>query len=135
MLGSKLELVCEASGNPVPEYSWVHHTQTDSAVRGHEKNLIIAGVEYRDQGQYECRATNIVHGEEITVKSSLVTVNVTGAPRVAGPMSEVFILKVQEFCSLFMTNETNCRKGISVPLGFLSLLMLMFCWCRVRTRW
>ena len=96
MLGSKLELVCEASGNPVPEYSWVHHTQTDSAVRGHEKNLIIAGVEYRDQGQYECRATNIVHGEEITVKSSLVTVNVTGAPRVAGPRSEVFILKVED---------------------------------------
>lgn len=105
LLRSKLELTCQASGDPAPRYTWHHVTEAGASVRGHEKNLIITGLSYRDQGHYECRATNTVKGIERTVKSSLVYVNVTGAPRVAEKRSEVFIIQGNdatvsvEFCA------------------------------------
>jgi len=105
LLRSKLELTCQASGDPAPRYTWHHVTEAGASVRGHEKNLIITGLSYRDQGHYECRATNTVKGMERTVKSSLVYVNVTGAPRVAEKRSEVFIIQGNdatvsvEFCA------------------------------------
>ena len=93
-LRSRLELRCAAAGNPAPRYSWVHHSEAGSEVRGHEAVLVIAGLGYRDQGHYECRASNTIRGRQHTVKSSLVYVNVTGAPRVAEQRSEVFIVQV-----------------------------------------
>lgn len=112
LLRSKLELTCEASGNPLPQYTWIHHTETESTVRGHEKNLIITGLTYRDQGQYECRATNFIRGEEKFVKSTLIAVNVTGAPKVKERRSEVFILRGTdaivkvEFCADPLPKQT-----------------------------
>ena len=50
LVRSKVELTCEASGNPLPQFTWVHHTQAGDEVKGHEKNLIITGVSYPDQG-------------------------------------------------------------------------------------
>ena len=35
-LRSRLELRCAAAGNPAPRYSWVHHSEAGSEVRGHE---------------------------------------------------------------------------------------------------
>ena len=102
---SKVELTCEASGSPLPAYQWVHHTQDGDRVRGHEKNLIITGVSYRDQGHYECRATNYIKGQQRTVKSKLVHLNVSGPPRFKEKRSEVFIVQGTdavvsvEFCS------------------------------------
>jgi len=93
LLRSKLELTCQASGNPPPQYTWIHHTESGSSVKGHEKNLIIAGITYHDQGHYECQARNMIKGEEKIDKSSLIYVNVTGAPKVKERRSEVFILQ------------------------------------------
>ena len=93
LVRSKVELTCEASGNPLPHFTWVHHTQAGDEVKGHEKNLIITGVSYPDQGTYECRATNYIKGREMTVKSKLVRLNVTGPPRFEEKRSEVFIVK------------------------------------------
>ena len=106
LLRSKLELTCQATGSPLPTYTWLHHTDTGSSVvRGHEKNLIIAGISYSDQGHYECQASNVIHGEQQVVKSSLIHVNVTGAPRVEEKQSQVFIVQGSdaevrvEFCA------------------------------------
>ena len=86
-------MTCEASGNPLPHFTWVHHTPAGDQVKGHGKNLIITGVSYPDQGTYECRATNYIKGREMTVKSKLVRLNVTGPPRFQEKRSEVFIVK------------------------------------------
>ena len=93
LLRSKLELTCQATGNPPPHYTWIHHTETGSSIVGHERNLIVTGVGYHEQGNYECRATNIIKGHERQAKSSLIDVNITGAPRVKEKRSEVFILQ------------------------------------------
>ena len=74
-------------------------------MRGHEKNLIITGIMYSDQGQYECQASNIIKGEKHVTKSSLISLNVTGAPKVAEKRSEVFVVQgtdasvMVEFCA------------------------------------
>ena len=93
LVRSKVELTCEASGSPLPSFTWVRHTQAGDSVMGHEKNLIITGVSYRDQGHYECRATNYIKGQEMVVKSKLLHLNVTGPPRFEEKRSEVFIVQ------------------------------------------
>ena len=111
-LRSRLELRCAAAGNPAPRYSWVHHSEAGSEVRGHEAVLVIAGLGYGDQGHYECRASNTIRGRQHAVKSSLVYVNVTGAPRVAEERSEVFIVQVgtrnKSFKRTFAKYEASC---------------------------
>lgn len=46
--------------------------------RGHESRLVINNVTYDYQGEYECRATNQINGQERTVASEPVSLQVVG---------------------------------------------------------
>lgn len=50
--------------------------------RGRESRLVIDNVTYDYQGEYECRATNYINGQERTVTSEPVSLQVVGAPQV-----------------------------------------------------
>lgn len=50
--------------------------------RGRESRLVIDNVTYDYQGEYECRATNYINGQERTVSSEPVSLQVVGAPQV-----------------------------------------------------
>lgn len=46
--------------------------------RGHESRLVIDNVTYDYQGEYECRASNYIKGQERTVASEPVSLQVVG---------------------------------------------------------
>lgn len=46
--------------------------------RGRESRLVIDNVTYDFQGEYECRATNFINGQERTVASEPITLQVVG---------------------------------------------------------
>lgn len=46
--------------------------------RGREARLVIDNVTYDYQGEYECRATNYINGQERTVPSEPVSLQVVG---------------------------------------------------------
>lgn len=50
--------------------------------RGRESRLVIDNVTYDYQGEYECRASNIINGQERIVSSDPISLQVVGAPLV-----------------------------------------------------
>lgn len=50
--------------------------------RGRESRLVIDNVTYDYQGEYECRATNYINGQERIATSEPVSLQVVGAPQV-----------------------------------------------------
>lgn len=83
-INNKLTLTCEAEGNPQPRYQWLQRLPSTQEVRirGNDKNLIIDDITYDHQGEFVCKAMNIIRGEERSTQSEPVKVQVTGAPRV-----------------------------------------------------
>ncbi|XP_055848314.1 hemicentin-2 isoform X1 [Episyrphus balteatus] len=75
---------CIAEGNPPPSYKWVQRISHGSKYleRGNEARLVIDNVTYDYQGEYECRATSYINGQERTVVSEPVSLQVVGAPQV-----------------------------------------------------
>ncbi|CAD7092261.1 unnamed protein product [Hermetia illucens] len=83
-LYSPAAFICDADGNPPPTFKWFQRLPTGSKLleRGMEKRLVIDNVTYDYQGEYECHATNYINGQERTVTSSPVSLQVVGAPQV-----------------------------------------------------
>lgn len=76
-------LNCEAEGNPKPRYQWLQKLPTQEVlIRGYEKTLIIDDVTYDHQGEFVCKAINTIRGEERSVQSDPIRVEVSGAPQV-----------------------------------------------------
>ncbi|XP_053670698.1 uncharacterized protein LOC128721020 [Anopheles nili] len=77
---------CVAEGNPAPTYKWVQRISTQGGKpfldRGRESRLVIDNVTYDYQGEYECRATNFINGQERTATSDPIALQVVGAPQV-----------------------------------------------------
>ncbi|KXJ84278.1 hypothetical protein RP20_CCG014296 [Aedes albopictus] len=76
---------CVAEGNPQPTYKWVQRISTQGKPfldRGRESRLVIDNVTYDYQGEYECRATNFINGQERTATSDPIALQVVGAPQV-----------------------------------------------------
>ncbi|XP_055388210.1 hemicentin-1, partial [Condylostylus longicornis] len=75
---------CDAEGNPPPTYKWVQRLAhgTKYLERGSSSRLVIDNVTYDYQGEYECRATNYINGQERSVTSDPVSLQVVGAPQV-----------------------------------------------------
>uniref|UniRef100_A0A182U0F4 Ig-like domain-containing protein n=1 Tax=Anopheles melas TaxID=34690 RepID=A0A182U0F4_9DIPT len=76
---------CVAEGNPTPTYKWVQRISTQGKPfldRGRESRLVIDNVTYDYQGEYECRATNFINGQERTATSDPIALQVVGAPQV-----------------------------------------------------
>ncbi|CAG7664521.1 unnamed protein product, partial [Allacma fusca] len=84
-LYNRTMLVCQAEGNPPPAYQWLQKTSTAEEtvyVRGAEHMLVIHNVTYEYQGKYICKATNTISGNERTILSEPIDLNVVGAPQV-----------------------------------------------------
>ncbi|TRY72567.1 hypothetical protein TCAL_06515 [Tigriopus californicus] len=79
----KALLNCEAEGNPPPQYQWLQKLPTQEVfIRGHEKTLVIDNVTYNHQGEFVCKVMNTINGEERSVQSEPIRVEVSGAPQV-----------------------------------------------------
>ncbi|XP_063709478.1 hemicentin-2 isoform X2 [Culicoides brevitarsis] len=82
---------CIAEGNPLPTYKWVQKISgygNNVVDRGSEPRLVINNVTYDYQGEYECRATNYINGQERSVTSEPIQLQVVGAPLVLRTNSE-----------------------------------------------
>ncbi|TRY72566.1 hypothetical protein TCAL_06514 [Tigriopus californicus] len=76
-------LSCEAEGNPAPRYQWLQKLPTQEVfIRGSQKTLVIDNVTYNHQGEFVCKAMNTINGEERSVQSEPIRVEVSGAPQV-----------------------------------------------------
>lgn len=53
--------------------------------RGRESRLVIDNVTYDFQGEYECRASNFINGQERSTTSDAISLQVVGAPQVLRP--------------------------------------------------
>ncbi|KAL9887979.1 irregular chiasm C-roughest protein-like isoform 4-T17 [Glossina fuscipes fuscipes] len=75
---------CVADGNPMPTYKWVQRISHGSKYveRGNEPRLVVDNVTYDYQGEYECRATNYINGQERVAISEPVSLQVVGAPQI-----------------------------------------------------
>ncbi len=84
-LGGRTVLTCEAEGNPPPKYTWLQTVTStkEVVVRGYDQQLVIANTSYAHQGEFVCKATNTLgEGEERSVQSEPIRVEVRGAPQV-----------------------------------------------------
>lgn len=55
--------------------------------RGRESRLLINNVTYDFQGEYECRASNFINGQERSATSDPISLQVVGAPQVLHPLN------------------------------------------------
>lgn len=58
--------------------------------RGRESRLVIDNVTYDFQGEYECRATNFINGQERTVASEPITLQVVGKYKTNATLNKLF---------------------------------------------
>ncbi|CAH1372543.1 unnamed protein product [Tenebrio molitor] len=91
---------CLGEGNPQPTYKWLQKLPTPSdrvEERGRDARLHIANVTYDYQGEYRCKVTNIIKGEERSEISEPIILQVHGAPQVLRQSAtpEVFVEKGQ----------------------------------------
>ncbi|CAH1124366.1 unnamed protein product [Ceutorhynchus assimilis] len=88
---------CLGEGNPPPTYQWIQtktSQQSDSVVeRGRGAKLHIRNVTYVYQGEWKCKVTNVIKGEEQSDISEPIILQVYGAPQVLRhtATSEIFI--------------------------------------------
>nr|CAD7398797.1 unnamed protein product [Timema poppensis] len=100
-LFSQATFTCSAEGNPKPNYQWLQKLPTPEGtvlLRSSEPRLYISNVTYDYQGEYVCKATNVIGGTERFVQSEAISVQVVGAPQVlrqsGGP--EVVVARGQD---------------------------------------
>lgn len=108
MLFTSATFECVAEGNPQPTYQWLQRLPTPSDIiveRGRDARLHIPNVTYEYQGEYVCKVTNIIGGQERTVQSESIALQVVG--------------KLWSLCARTST-------GLSVLWGTLSAEMATF---------
>ena len=83
--GEELRLECAAAGSPQPSYQWLQQLASGEVlVRGYQPSLVIESVNYEHQGEFVCKASNLVAGEKREVQSEPIAVTVRGKPRISG---------------------------------------------------
>ena len=104
---NKTTLTCEAEGNPPPKYQWLQKLPSQEVLtRSYKKDFEIHNVTYEHQGEFVCKAVNHINGQERTVQSSPIKVEVTGAPQVI---------------------RYNTKKSVVVGIGAEAVLEVQFC--------
>lgn len=71
--------------------------------RGRESRLVIDNVTYDYQGEYECRASNFINGQERSTTSDPISLQVVGAPQVLRPNSSGYQVAVKRGESASLT--------------------------------
>lgn len=79
-LYSPAHFECQGEGNPLPTYQWIQTRPPLNTIieRGREPKLYIHNVTYDFQGEYRCKITNVIKGEERTDISEPVILQVHG---------------------------------------------------------
>ena len=86
---NKTTLTCDAEGNPPPQYQWLQKLPTQEVlIRSYTKDLVIQNVTYAYQGEFVCKAVNIINGQKRPVQSEPIKLEVSGAPQVIRHHSE-----------------------------------------------
>ena len=122
MVHNQTILTCNAEGNPVVSYTWLHQLPGGQVrKRSRIPDLVIEDVGYHDQGEYTCMATNSI-GE--SVQSKPVRLEVEGKPEVVKEVGEVLGIHGRdvslegEFCSDPMPVSSTWEwEGVVLPAG------------------
>lgn len=80
-LFSSANFECVGEGNPLPTYQWLQTLPTPSGLvleRGREAKLHISNVTYDLQGEYRCKVTNMINGQERSEMSYPIILQVVG---------------------------------------------------------
>lgn len=80
-LFSPANFECVGEGNPLPTYQWLQTLPTPSNLileRGREAKLHIPNVTYDLQGEYRCKVTNVINGQERSEMSYPIILQVVG---------------------------------------------------------
>ena len=84
VVGEEITLTCSAAGSPQPNYQWLQQLATGEVlVRGYEPNLVIESVHYEHQGEFVCKASNLVGGEKREIQSQPIDMSVKGKPKIS----------------------------------------------------
>ncbi|XP_077993147.1 uncharacterized protein LOC144447115 [Glandiceps talaboti] len=103
-----LTLVCEASGDPKPDYFWYKDGQV-ILLNGMESNeLRLTNVNSKDRGWFQCKAGNHV----VNVTSQEVFVDVHEVPKVLHDLEHKVVLEGAEHWLNFVCNVTGWPKPI-----------------------
>lgn len=103
--------------------------------RGRESRLVVNNVSYDYQGEYECRASNFINGQERSTTSDPISLQVVGAPQVLLPTNSSgyqVSVKRGESASLTLVVCADPRPrhvGKKIcKLPFFSFLIKIFTW-------
>ena len=122
LLGSQLELSCQAEASPAPSYRWVQHTARGAVTISHQRTVRLEEVRYEDQGEYFCEASNMIS----TSRSDAVTLSVHGAPRVNTNNKHLFLTegsdaKIEvEFCGSPLPKQTWQIESVETKLSLVA---------------
>lgn len=86
-------------------FHFMFRLKTGYLERGQASRLVIDNVTYDYQGEYECRATNVINGQERTVASEPVSLQVVG--ECTFPSLCFFLLFSQFFVTIQSENNQN----------------------------
>ena len=77
-VGSSRVLRCRAEGRPAPAYQWLHQQGPGGQVEvvAASRDLELQALGYREAGDYICRVTNTISGEERSAESEVITIQV-----------------------------------------------------------
>ena len=123
LLGSQLELDCQAEARPAPSYRWVHHTALGAVTVSHHSKVVVEEVTYEDQGEYFCEVENVIS----TTRSEPVSLTVHGPPRVNSDNNKHLFLiegrdaKIEvEFCGSPLPKQTWQIASVETKLSLVA---------------
>ena len=92
-VGSSRVLRCRAEGRPAPAYQWLHQQGPGGQVEvvATSRDLELQALGYREAGDYICRVTNTISGEERSAESEVITIQV--GVKTGFFLSKVFYVK------------------------------------------
>ncbi|PSN31763.1 hypothetical protein C0J52_27564 [Blattella germanica] len=96
-LYSQAVFSCTAEGNPTPAYQWLQKLPTTEGtvlIRSSDARLVISNVTYDYKGEYVCKATNVIGGEERRVQSDAISMQVSGGREVVVVRGQDAVLKL-----------------------------------------
>ena len=81
-LGGEAILTCNGTANPSPHFQWLQKLPTQEVlIRGNDRSLKISDISYKHQGEFVCKATNMINGEKRDVQSEPIVIQVQGRPQ------------------------------------------------------